>query len=264
MKQSDVVRHSLRQKLIPSTRRESVKKFLAVLSVACFLVLPARAQTKGNGLPAGQKLLYNLEVIAYNPNNCPSGDFTGSNTHRIAVKADVGDLGTTKGATALTLVRQNDILLAEGPTFQVLSGNACATGTATFQLPANPCNDPALNLPCSVDDPTFQNYGVYARLVGKPNTGVNVTTCATDPLTGLIVCSTESWISVRASGKNSAPKFTNVSKQLLSVCVDTTVPPDGTCDTRIALFDAQLNDYFWNWDTTGKAHAQLFFVALPD
>ena len=63
MKQSDVaVRHSLGQKLIPSARTESMKKFLAVLSVACFLVLPARAQTKGNGLPAGQKLLYNLEV----------------------------------------------------------------------------------------------------------------------------------------------------------------------------------------------------------
>jgi hypothetical protein len=130
------------------------------------LVLPARAQTKGNGLPAGQKLLYNLEVIAYSANNCPSGDFTGSNTHRIAVKADVSDLSTTKGATASTLIRQNDILLAAGP-FQVLSGNACATGTATFQLPANPCTDLGLNFPCSVDDPTFQNYAVYARLVGN-------------------------------------------------------------------------------------------------
>lgn len=264
MKQSDlVVRHSLGQNLIPSPSRESMKKFLAVLSIACFLVLPARAQTKGNGLPAGQKLLYNLEVIAYNGNNCPNGDFTGSNTHRIAVKADITDLSSVKVATASTLVRQNDILLTEGP-FQVLSGNACKTGTASFQLPANPCNDQGLNLPCSADDPTFQNYAVYGRLVGKPNTGVNVTTCATDLTTGLIVCSTESWVSVRASGKNSAPKFTNVSKELLSICVDTSVPADGTCDTRLALFASQLQDYFWNWDTTGKAHAQLFFVALPD
>jgi len=239
------------------------KQVLAALCVACFSVMPVHAQTKGNGLPAGQKLLYNLEVIAYSANNCPSGDFTGSNTHRIAVKADVNDLSTTKGATASSLIRQNDILLAEGP-FQVLSGNACTTGTATFQLPANPCNDQGLNFPCSVDDPTFQNYGVFARLVGKPNTGVNVTTCATDPVTGLIVCSTESWVSVRKSGKNSAPKFTNVSKELLSICVDTTVPADGTCDTRLALFASQLQDYFWNWDTTGKAHAQLFFVAMPD
>jgi hypothetical protein len=42
------------------------------------------------------------------------------------------------------------------------------------------------------------------------------------------------------------------------------VPADGVCDTRVALFASQLQDYFWNWDTTGKAHAQLFFVALPD
>jgi hypothetical protein len=141
----------------------------------------------------------------------------------------------------------------------VLSGNACKTGTASFQLPANPCNDQGLNFPCSVDDPTFQNYAVYSRLVGQPNTGVNVTTCAADPATSLIVCSTESWVSVRANGKNSAPKFTNVSKELLSICVDTSVPADGTCDTRLALFASQLQDYFWNWDTTGKgARATLF------
>src|SRR5437667_7696353 len=142
MKQSDLaIRHSLGQKLFLSSGRESMKKFLAVLSVACFLVLPARAQTKGNGLPAGQKLLYNLEVIAYNGNNCPAGDFTGSNTHRIAVKADVNDLATVKGADPSTLIRQNDIMLAPAPageSFQVLSGNACLNGTATLQLPPNP------------------------------------------------------------------------------------------------------------------------------
>jgi hypothetical protein len=240
-----------------------MKKILAVLSVAALFAVPARSQLKGNGLPAGQKLLFNLEVIAYSANNCPQGDFTGSNTHRIAVRADVNDLNSVKGATASTLIRQNDILLTEGP-FQVLSGNACTSGTASFQLPANPCNVQGLNFPCSVDDPTFQQYEVYARLVGKPNTGVNVTTCATDPTTGTIVCSSQSWVDVRASGKNSAPKFTNVSKQLLSVCVDTSVPADGVCDARYALFSSQLQDYFWNWDTTGKAHAQLFFVALPD
>jgi len=232
--------------------------FLSFAMVA-FLALPVLAQTKGNGLPAGQNLLFNLEIIAYDANNCPQGAFTGSNTHRIAVKADVNDLSTVSGGTASTLVRQNDILLTEG-SFQVLSGNACATGTASFQLPANPCNVLGLNFPCSVDNPTFQNYEVYARLVGAPHTGVTATTCATDPLTGLIVCSTESWVGVRAS--KSAPKFTNVSSQLLSICLST--DGDGKCDTRYALFANELSDFFWNWDTTGKAHAQLFFVALPD
>lgn len=241
------------------------KLFLSFATVA-FLAVPVLAQTKGNGLPADQKLLFNLEIIAYDPNNCPQGDFTGSNTHRIAVKADVNDLSSVKGGSASTLVRQNDIMLApaplQDPEFKVLSGNACLNGTATFQLPTNPCNVNGLNFPCSVDDPTFQNYEVYARLVGAPHTGVTATTCATDPITGLIVCSTESWVSVRASGKNNQPKFTNVSSQLLSVCLDTNA--DGKCDTRYALFAPQLSDFFWNWDTTGKAHAQLFFVALPD
>ncbi len=246
-----------------------MKKFLTMVLVALVPLLPlaAQAQTKGNGLPMGQKLLYNLEVIAYDPSHCPSGSFTGGG-HRIAVQANVSDLSSVKGADPTTLIRQNDIMLTEGP-FQVLSGNACATGTAAFQLPANPCSD--LGFSCALDNPAFQNYQVYGRLVGKPGTGVNVTTCATqnviDPLTGAIisstiVCSTESWLSVRASGKTGSPKFTNVSRELLSVCLDTT--GDGKCDTRIALFSGGLQDFFWNWDTTGKAHAQLFFVALPD
>jgi len=243
-----------------------MKKFLIMLLLTTVLVMPfaAQAQTKGNGLPMGQKLLYNLEVIAYDANHCPSGDPNG---HRIAVKANINDLDSVKSADPSTLIRQNDIMLTEGP-FQVLSSNACTNGTASFQLPANPCSD--LGTSCDLDNPTFQNYEVYGRLVGKPNTGVNVTTCATqtviDPTTGAttstIVCSTESWLSVRASGKNGSPKFTNVSRELLSVCLDT--DGNGKCDQRIALFSGGLQDFFWNWDTTGKAHAQLFFVALPD
>ncbi len=161
-------------------------------------------------------------------------------------------------------------MLAPGP-FAVLDGNACTDGVAKFQLPLNPCVvGGTVNDACSVDDPTFQNYGVYARLVGKPNTGVDVTTCATgaglDGLLGtaddVIVCSTENWLSLRGSGKDSKPHFENVSKELLSICVDTS--GDGVCDTRYALFASQFEDYFWNWNTEGKAHAQLFFMAIPD
>jgi hypothetical protein len=236
-----------------------MKKFLTMLVLTTVLLMPfaAQAQTKGNGLPMGQKLLYNLEVIAYDGDHCPNGDPNG---HRIAVKADVNDLDKVNGADPTTLIRQNDIMLTAGP-FQVLSGNACKNGTASFQLPTNPCSD--INTPCDVDNPAFQNYEVYGRLVGAPKTGVTVTTCATDPNTSLIVCSTESWISVRTNGKTGGPpKFTNVSRELLSLCLD--IGGTGKCNQRIALFSGGLQDFFWNWDTTGKAHAQLFFVALPD
>src|SRR5258708_37797501 len=174
-----------------------MKKFLTGLLVVIVPLLPfaTQAQTKGNGLPMGQKLLYNLEVIAYDADHCPACDPNG---HRIAVKANINDLDSVKGADPTTLIRQNDIRLTERP-LQVLASNACATGTAAFQLPANPCS--SLGTTCALDNPVFQNYEVYGRLVGKNNTGVNVTTCATDLSTGTVVCSTESWVSVRTNGK---------------------------------------------------------------
>src|SRR6266850_5845216 len=67
------------------------KVLVFALATAAFLPQSALAQTKGNGLPGGQKLLFNLEVIAYDPSHCPSGNANG---HRIAVKANVNDLTT--------------------------------------------------------------------------------------------------------------------------------------------------------------------------
>jgi hypothetical protein len=239
------------------------KMCLAVLALIVSFATAGLAQTKGNGLPKNQKLLYNLEVIAYDGNNCPAGDQIGSSGHRIAVKADVSD--NPSGANPNTLVRQNDIMLGPGP-FAVLDGNACNDGVAVFQLPLNPCAD-TLDQACSLDDPTFQEYEVYERLVGKPGTGIDVTTCATndggtpnDPTDDIVVCSAENLVDMRQKG--TAPKFVNHSKELLTICVDTT--GDGVCDTRLALFAPQFKDYFWNWNTDGKAHAQLFFVAVPD
>ncbi len=39
---------------------------------------------------------------------------------------------------------------------------------------------------------------------------------------------------------------------------------DGKCDVRYPLFATQLHDYFWQWNTQGKAHAQLVFIQVPD
>jgi hypothetical protein len=57
-------------------------------------------------------------------------------------------------------------------------------------------------------------------------------------------------------------QFDDVSKELLTVCLDTS--GDGKCDIRYPLFASQLKDYFWQWNTSGKAHAQLVFVPIPD
>lgn len=258
------------------------KTLLSLMGVFVLFGSAGLAQTRGNGLPQS-KLLFNLEIIAYDKNHCPQGE--QDNGHRIAVQADVTDNPNGQLRSAYVISRQNDILLSPGD-FQVMDSNACINGTAAFQLPVNPfgCsvdgngdpifdNDPA----CITEDLHFQQYLVFARLVGKPGTGVNVTTCATDPLTDtdgdgnpagdaddIIVCSTESWVKVREKTTPGSlkPVFENVSRELLTLCVDT----DDVlgCDTRLALFDPSLYEYFWNWNTQGKAHAQLFFMAIPD
>ena len=49
-----------------SMSRSFARVLVFGLAATAFLP-PALAQTKGNGLPGGQKLLFNLEVIAYDP-----------------------------------------------------------------------------------------------------------------------------------------------------------------------------------------------------
>lgn len=260
-----------------------MKKLISILVLVMSLTLIYSIALAGNGndLPPGPRFM--LNVIAYD--NCPAGDFTGSNRHMIAVQADYGTIdpiaGTTSnqaGTAYKDMVRTNTISLSMTPPelgnfFQVVDGNACSKGGAEFMLPANPfeCstgipNDPA----CINEDLTFQEYRVFVRLVGKPNTKIGVTTCAVDPVDPLnplptdpIVCSTENVIKVRATGKKSMV-FEDVSKELLTICLDTSVPSDGVCDVRYALFDPALYEYFWQWNTEGKAHAQLVFIPIPD
>jgi len=47
--------------------RSFAKVLVFGLAAAAFSPQLALAQTKGNGLPGDQKLLFNLEVIAYEP-----------------------------------------------------------------------------------------------------------------------------------------------------------------------------------------------------
>lgn len=215
----------------------------------------------GNNLPPGPH--YELQVIAYD--NCPAGDFADSNRHQIAVKADYqvvsGDLSSNQGGTSKQdIIKQNTIKLSSSPSgdFQVLDGNACRDR-----------NDGAeLLLPEDVSG----KYKVYVRLVGGQGTGIGVTSCA-EELTGTdfdgngttdeILCSTENVVEFRGSGKGGAGlKFTDYTKELLTVCLDTYDDGnfDGECDVRVSLFDPSLEYYFWQWNTQGRAHAQLVFV----
>jgi len=253
--------------------RKSLSVLVLVLSLTLLFYSTVLAGN-GNKLPPGPR--YMLNVIAFD--NCPGGDFTDSNRHMIAVQANFtadgsGDLTSTQaGKLVSEMIKTNTIALTPTPpelgnTFKVIDGNACNKGGATFMLPADPYECPTDDPNCINQDPTFQEYNVYVRLVGKPNTAIGVTTCATETvevdgvLQDIIVCSTENVVRVRMTGKNRA-QFEDVSKELLTVCLDT--DGNGTCDTRYPLFSAPLFDYFWQWNTSGKAHAQLVFIPVPD
>jgi len=178
----------------------------------------------GNGAPSGSH--YNLNIIGV-----PKGktaDMTGTNGHTIFVPLS----GSCR------------INLSEGD-FNVSDRN-CTDGPAVFSLP-NP--DP--------DNDGITAYSVYARALGKPGGTSTTTTCATDPVTGDLWCSTESMVLVRSTGKSS---FTNVSKQLLYVYAD--FDGDGTIDRQPLFGDAAL-DYYWQYNNNGLKLAQLRFYEIP-
>jgi len=235
-------------------------KHFVLVTAAAFLALPAFGQT-GNGAPSGSH--YNLNILG--KTTCSGDDLTGSNRHSIQVLLNFND-GNNNGQLATTLDKRNKIFLVEGA-FQVLDGNACDSNGATFQLPANPFTCPVDDPECLNTDPTFQGYLVYARALGKPGGNANMTTCATgagdDGVLGTnddeIVCSTESVLLVRTKGKSS---FTNVTKQLTTLCLDT--DGNNVCDTRVGIFEDGLVNFFWDFDNNGLRLAQLRFYPLAD
>lgn len=185
---------------------------------------PAQAATNQTGNKAPSGAHYNLNIIGV-----PKGktaDIVSGN--RIFVPLE----GSCK------------IKLAEGD-FSVLDGN-CTDGQSQFQLP-NP-------------DPTNSGttqYSVWARALGKPGGSSTTQTCATDPTTAELWCSTEVLVSVRNKGKSS---FTDVSKQLLYIYAD--INGDGTVE-RYPLFDATLQDYYWQYDNNGLKLLQMRFYQVP-
>lgn len=272
-----------------------VKKLIFFVAGVFIASLVAGAALAGNGIPReynGKRFM--LNVIAFD--NCPAGDFQDSNRHMIAVEADFtpegceGDLSCNQGGKPSEEIdKRNTIQLMPAADFnsiEVFDGNACDDREgALLYLPipelSSICDDPT-SADCveNFTDDDVLRYKVFVRLVGKygnpkagkVNTGIGVTSCANvewieevldgdDIIHNDIVCSTENVIEYRQKGK---PKFDDVSKELLTLCLDTDYDePDGICDQRFGLFDTALYEYFWQWNTQGKAHAQLVFVPIP-
>ena len=62
--------------------------------------------------------------------------------------------------------------------------------------------------------------------------------------------------------RNAKPE--NVSKELLSVCLDLDhIVEANPCDARSFLFDDSTVEYLWNYDNNGLKVAQVYFLGIP-
>ena len=196
----------------------------------------------GNGAGGVGSGGYQLNLIGMDKTDKLTKD--ENNGHRIFVKL----WGNTK------------IALSEGE-FKVIDADGTDANGAAFQLPyPGNCDTTDFSL-CDLD------YSVYMRVLGKPSQNpYEIVTCATQlvdiDLDGTLECSVESVSLPSSNGKGKSAKFTDVSKELLTLCIDTT-PGDGDstdCDLRAELFDDSFMDFFWSVDANGHRLAQLRFI----
>ena len=191
------------------------------LALLCVFTFSHVASAAGVGNTGGG--CFNMEIIALKAKN---SDMTGTNGHSLFILQN----GTTK------------INLQEGD-FNIVDRNG-TDGTARFSLPS--------------PDPTNSGttvYSVFMRLLGKPGSTLDMSTCASDA-TGALFCSQDTISMKRITGTS---KFINVSQQLLYIYAD--INADGVID-RVPLFDSRLSEFFWNADSTGRMHAQVRFCPV--
>lgn len=187
----------------------------------------------GNGFPDnGKATLYKMNIIGH-PGS-PSSDMLNDQGKRLFVRLN----GNTR------------VLLSEGD-FDITDADG-TDGTAGFTLP-----DP------DPDGDGVTWYGVYLRPKGKPNTSLRITTCASGDFDNDAttpdeeLCSLEVKVAVRGTGK---PKVDNVSREMLTLCVDT--DGDLRCDERLFLFDDRAHDYLWSLDNAGLRNAEVRFLEI--
>ena len=141
------------------------------------------------------------------------------------------------------------INLQEGDVFDILDANATDQDGGLFELP-----DP------DPDNNGVTSYGVYVRTVGTPGGNAKLTSCVTGTVDGSsgTFCSVDT---VKVERKSGKPQVYNVSKALLTTCVD--LDGNGSCDKRIFLFDDSLLNYAWSVDNNGLRIAQFYFFPIP-
>jgi hypothetical protein len=220
---------------------------LVVASASCGTEsdLSSVAEATGNGAPSGAH--YNLNIIGVDKGK--TAPLTGSDRHTIFVA-----LGKNGVAQSRIYLMPGDFQVCDGNAFDAAydcSGNQIQATGAVFQLPCN-TNVPA-DITC-LNGVASASYSVWARALGQPGGAATITTCATDPTTGEVICSTENTLLARFKGKST---FSDVTNQLTSLVGDI-----GGTVQRVALFSGGLEDFFWQYDNNGLKLAQLRFYLM--
>jgi hypothetical protein len=226
---------------VSNNNKESTShmKYALILAIGLAAGTAASFAQTGNGAPSGPH--YNLNILG--KEQCPTDPMTTGSGHVIFVLLNGGDAATNlTGKLASNISKVNKIYLQQAPdntTFAVLDGNACDANGALFELP-NPS----------------AGYSIWARALGTPGGNATMTTCATDPTTGEVVCSTLNVLLTRTKGQQ---QFSVVTTQLTTM---TFVDPTTGKTVTVSIFDPSLIDYFWNYQNNGLRLAQLRFYPL--
>ncbi len=197
-------------------RRVSAVIAATAIAVAVLAATVGVYGGNGNGAPSGPH--YNLNLIGLAKGGSASAE---SNGHVVFVPL----WGNCK------------IELQMGD-YKVVDPN-CLEGNARFQLP-NPAPEGA----------TVLAYSVWIRAV-TPKGSALMQACFTDTTVGETFCN--SGTLVVSLQKVTPPKFTDVSKQLLQVCVNGNLQP---------LFQNAYYDYFWSYTNSGLHLAQMRFYPV--
>ena len=225
-------------------------RFAVAVAVLAALALAACAESPT--APFDENLTAGPIANAPLPANFATGFPSGATLYKFNL------LGVPKGKTASMTGDEGKrmfvpawgnakIYLYEGP-FDILDANGTDGDGAKFQLP-----DP------QIEDSEYTWYGVYIRPKGTPKGKMTLTSCKI--VDGEELCSTESYVLVRGTGK---PQVENVSKELLTVCLDLDqIIEANPCDVREFLFDDTLAQYLWNVDNQGLRNAEVRFIELP-
>jgi hypothetical protein len=242
----------------------------------CFVTLVVLALGTSSLLAQDIKLSgahYNLNIIGVEKGK--TADMQDSERHTIFVGLGSPpkvpgqtDAGTVETRIYLVPAHDASFRVCDGNGFDAAvdcEGNQKSTDGAVFQLPCNTNlpDDQDFFVPCDTSIAAATAYSVFARALAKPGGQAIITTCATDEQTGETVCSTESVLLVRATGKSL---WQNVTKELTSIvtfCTEDLNFGVANCDAgdsiRISLFAGDLEEWFWKYQNNGLRLAQIRF-----